>query len=79
MDVAAYDIDDITEFRSRFLPNVERFGGSDRSGVSSSGEGSSGGRNEGSEFRSGAVSVENGLVTDGDELDKVPLAPADDG
>lgn len=78
VDVATNDIDGSAKSAGVSLPGVERLGGGAWSGVSSGGELGLALRDETSKSGSTAVTVENGLVTDDDQVDHAELSPADD-
>lgn len=79
MRVAAGVVDDAAHGRREvaLLPDVDGLGGGVRAGVA--GELAAALGDEGGELGRLAVAVEDGLVTDGDQVDHVPLAPGLDG
>ncbi|KFY86537.1 hypothetical protein V498_07466 [Pseudogymnoascus sp. VKM F-4517 (FW-2822)] len=72
VDVGADDVDGLAEGALVLLEHVEGLGGGDGAGVAGGLEDLLGGDDEGGELLGGADSVEDGLVTDDDEDDKVP-------
>lgn len=80
VDVGTDDIDGGAQGRlSVLLPDIDGLGGGDLTGVTGSLEGGLAGGDEGSELSGGDVAGGNGLVTDDDQLDHVPLSPLGDG
>ena len=80
VDVGTGDVDDGAENvgDAGFLPDVKGLGGCALAAVSCAAELGLGGRDEVREFLSRAVFVEDSLVSDDDELNKVPLGPRHD-
>jgi hypothetical protein len=78
VNVASYDIHDLTEDFDILLPDVKGLSGGARTGVSCARECGFAGGDERSEFASRGVSREYSLVTNNNELDEVPLTPSDD-
>lgn len=78
VQVGANDINDGAEFGSRagVLPDGQRLGQADQTRVSSTLESGRTASNEASELRCGAVSVEHSLISDHDQLNQIPLCPA---
>lgn len=77
MDIGTSDIDDGTEKvgDAVFLPDVEGFSGCTLASVSCTAEFGLGRCDEVGEFLRSTVFVENGLISNNDELDEVPLGP----
>jgi hypothetical protein len=78
VDVAADDIDDFTEDIDALLPDVKGLGSRAGAGIACAGEGGFAGDDELCELAGGGEAAEDGLVTDDDELDEIPLGPGDD-
>ena len=78
VDVGRNDVDGATQRSALLLPDVKRLGRGDRAGVAGVGECPLAAADEAGEVADGEVLVEEGLVANDDQLDKVPLAPGDD-
>jgi hypothetical protein len=78
VQVGGNDVDDTAEGGAVLLPLSEGLGGGDGAGVASLDEEGLGLSDVGGEVGGGAPAVVDGLVTDNDQLDEVPLAPVDD-
>ena len=78
VDVATNNVYDVAEGAGVFLQNVERLCRSDLPRVTGRSEGGFAGRDEGRKSARGAVAVEDGLISDDDHHDQLPLGPRDD-
>lgn len=78
MNVAAHDIDGLAELGGAGLPDVEGFGGRARSGISCSRECGFRGADEAGEFARRAIVVEDGFITDYNQLNEFPFPPGYD-
>lgn len=78
VDVGADLVHDLAELGGAFLPDIEGLGGRERSGVSCGLQGGLGRVDEGGELAGGAVAIEDGLVTQDNQLDEIPLGPRGD-
>lgn len=78
VDVGTGEVDDVAEGAGDIsaLPDVEGLSSGERAGVA--GLGLDGG-DEGGELLSSAVAVHDGLVTDNEEVDHVPVSPSGEG